>query len=175
MLIIASLHREFVGRLMFGVRYKLWNPVGSTHAKFPAAFRLVAITLFCCQHRWESPLAMLPAEVVMYILNMCPWNWPLRRNCVEKLASAGHAELIDINEQLAAHAEALVHLEAAVQVGVVDQAFPANRGSWLLKVHPHDDTQFALVLQEHLPQDGIGVTLHASIRNRLIHWHKIMH
>jgi hypothetical protein len=68
-------NREFVGRVNYGVRYKLWNPVRDVHNSFPVSFQRGVQTLFLCAGRDSSPLARLPPEVVLYILNMCPWQW----------------------------------------------------------------------------------------------------
>ena len=40
---------------------------------------------------------------------------------------------------MARHAQAALHVEAAVQVRIVDQTFPADRGAWLLEVDAHHD------------------------------------
>lgn len=65
-------NREFVGRVGFGVRYLLWNPDTRIHQSFPTAFRRSAATLFRVHaFSWAG----LPADIVLYILNMCPWDW----------------------------------------------------------------------------------------------------
>jgi len=46
-----------------------------------------------------------------------------------------------IQEQSTGDTEPLVDLETVVQVRVVDESFPADSGSWLLKVHAHDNGQ----------------------------------
>ena len=66
-------NREFVGRLSYGVVYKLWNP--NMHYAFGGAFQRLAITLFSCQRNWESPFSALPDDCIFYILNMCRWDW----------------------------------------------------------------------------------------------------
>jgi len=66
-------NREFVGRLHYGVVYKLWNP--HENQSFGNHFRGLARILFACQRRWESPMSMLPDECIFYILNMCRWDW----------------------------------------------------------------------------------------------------
>mmetsp|Transcript_1781 Transcript_1781/g.3927 ORF Transcript_1781/g.3927 Transcript_1781/m.3927 type:complete len:569 (+) Transcript_1781:299-2005(+) len=66
-------NREFVGRVSYGAVYRLWNP--SEHMNFGSNFQTLALTLFKCQRRWESPLSMLGDEVIFYILNMCKWDW----------------------------------------------------------------------------------------------------
>lgn len=65
--------RKFVGRLEYGVVYKLWNP--TEHLLFGDKFQKLTITLFACQRNWESPMSRLPDECIYYILNMCKWDW----------------------------------------------------------------------------------------------------
>lgn len=66
-------NREFVGRISYGVAYKLWNP--SENLSFGGNFRNLAKVLFMCQRRWESSLSMLSDDCIFYILNMCRWDW----------------------------------------------------------------------------------------------------
>lgn len=66
-------NREFVGRLSYGVVYKLWNP--NSHYDFGGAFQSLAIVLFACQRHWSSPFSALPDDCIFYILNMCRWDW----------------------------------------------------------------------------------------------------
>ena len=70
----------------------------------------------------------------------------LRRDHVEELAARGHAQAVDLHQQLARDAQALVDAVALVEVGVVDQALPAHRRARLLEVHAHDDFERVLVL-----------------------------
>lgn len=70
----------------------------------------------------------------------------LWRDCVEHLAGNGHAARRQVDEELPADAQALVNLEAVVDVRVVDQALPPDCRSRLLQVGPHDDEQLVLVL-----------------------------
>mmetsp|Transcript_62693 Transcript_62693/g.178009 ORF Transcript_62693/g.178009 Transcript_62693/m.178009 type:complete len:308 (-) Transcript_62693:126-1049(-) len=65
--------REFVGRLNLGVGWQLWNP--ETHKAFPAPFRRSALALFLGAGRRSSPLHALSDAVLMYILNMCRYDW----------------------------------------------------------------------------------------------------
>lgn len=60
-------------------------------------------------------------------------------DCVEHLAGDGHALVGQVDEELARHAETLVDLEAVVDVGIVDQTFPADGCAWLLEVRAHHD------------------------------------
>uniref|UniRef100_A0A7S1XME5 Uncharacterized protein n=2 Tax=Phaeomonas parva TaxID=124430 RepID=A0A7S1XME5_9STRA len=64
--------RCFVGKCNFGVRYLLWTPRNQVNPRFPQCFRRSATALF---HTHAFSWKGLPAEVVLYILNMCPWDW----------------------------------------------------------------------------------------------------
>jgi len=66
-------HREFVGRLSYGVVYKLWNPV--VHRDFGSKFQKIVRVLFMCQRRYECQFSRLPDDVIFYIVNMCRWDW----------------------------------------------------------------------------------------------------
>jgi len=66
-------NREFVGRISYGVVFKLWNP--SEHLSFGGNFRGVTRVLFMAQRRWESTFSMLSDDCIFYILNMCRWDW----------------------------------------------------------------------------------------------------
>jgi len=66
-------NREFVGKISYGVVYKLWNP--SENLSFGNNFRSLARVLFMCQRRWESPMSSLSDDCIFYILNMCRWDW----------------------------------------------------------------------------------------------------
>ena len=76
----------------------------------------------------------------------------LRRNHVQKLAACGQSQAVDVNEQLARDAQAFINAKALVQVGVVDQAFPADGGAWFFEVHAHHDFQRVGVVGAHLLQ-----------------------
>ena len=65
----------------------------------------------------------------------------LRRNHVEELGAGGDAHLGEIEQQMAREAEAVVDFVGAVEMGIVDQALPADGGARLLKVDAHDDLQ----------------------------------
>ena len=66
--------REFVGRMTYGIRWLMWSP--EVHARLPVTFqRLVKVVLMCAR-RPESPMFLLNADQVMYILNKCSW-WSL--------------------------------------------------------------------------------------------------
>ena len=65
----------------------------------------------------------------------------LRGDGIEELAAGREAQRHHIQQELARHGQPFVDREASVQVGVVDQALPANRGPRLLEVDPHHDAQ----------------------------------
>jgi hypothetical protein len=68
----------------------------------------------------------------------------LRRDHVEKFGAARQAEFVDLPQQLARQAQAVVDLETVVHVGIVDQPLPADCGARLFEIHAHDDFQFAV-------------------------------
>ena len=70
----------------------------------------------------------------------------LRRDHVQELAAGGHAQAVDVDEQLPRHPQAFINAVSLVQIGVVDEALPAYGGAWLFEVHAHDDLQRVLVL-----------------------------
>jgi hypothetical protein len=69
----------------------------------------------------------------------------LRGDHVQEFAGRRHAQFVDLEQQRAGQAQALVDLEAAVQARVVDQPLPPHRGPGLLEIDPHQDLQLALV------------------------------
>ena len=74
--------REFVGQVSYGAVYRLWNP--TEHFSFGSRFQRLALTLFGCQRRSESPLCRLSDDILFYIINMCKWDWA--RDDFEELA-----------------------------------------------------------------------------------------
>jgi hypothetical protein len=62
--------REFVGKMTYGVKYKLWQP--SMHHLYPPKFRAMARSLLLV-HRSDDPnnqFRVMPADCMKYILNM---------------------------------------------------------------------------------------------------------
>ncbi len=47
--------------------------------------------------------------------------------------------MIDIAQQVARDMQALIDLEAAIKIRIVDQSFPTNSGARFLKVNSHHD------------------------------------
>jgi len=66
-------NREFVGRILYGVGYTLWNP--EVHYQFPIDFRNAVKACLLCARRPESPMSRLQDDVVFFILNMCKYDW----------------------------------------------------------------------------------------------------
>lgn len=67
--------REFVGRICYGVRYVLWNPVTEIHQRFPPGFKQAVWTILLCARKPESPFYWLHDEVLFYIFNLCKYDW----------------------------------------------------------------------------------------------------
>lgn len=65
----------------------------------------------------------------------------LRSNGIKELAAGWEAHLCDVEEEASSDSQALVDLEAVVEVGVVDETFPANGGTGFLEVNAHDDVE----------------------------------
>ncbi|GAA0031110.1 hypothetical protein BROWWM01_52420 [Bradyrhizobium ottawaense] len=63
----------------------------------------------------------------------------LRRRHVEEFRAGGQAEIVHGRQHVARQPQALVDVEAAVQIGIVDQALPTDGGARLLEIDPHYD------------------------------------
>src|SRR5699024_693958 len=87
----------------------------------------------------------------------------LGRDHVEVFATCGQAHGVDVNQQFSGGSQALVDIEAAIKVGIVDQAFPADRCARFFKIDTHDDFQViteALTLRlqpSSVIQGGLGI------------------
>ncbi|MNZ42792.1 hypothetical protein D3C78_603750 [compost metagenome] len=73
-----------------------------------------------------------PADQVLQVL---------RGDRVEGFGGGWQAFFGQVQQQLATDVQAILDLERVVQVRVVDQAFPADGGTWLLEIHAHDQIQ----------------------------------
>ncbi|MNF99570.1 hypothetical protein D3C84_824740 [compost metagenome] len=73
-----------------------------------------------------------PADQVLQVL---------RGDRVEGFGGGWQAFFGQVQQQLATDVQAILDLERVVQVRVVDQAFPADGGAWLLEIHAHDQIQ----------------------------------
>src|SRR4029453_71265 len=71
-----------------------------------------------------------------------------------------------IAQQAARESQSLVDVEAAVQVGIVDQALPAHRRARLLEVHANDDLERALVALALLAQTTCVLQRRLRVVNR---------
>ncbi len=69
-----------------------------------------------------------PAHQVSHIL------W---RDHIEELTGGRQAGIIDVQQQLAGNAQAIIDLVAVVHMRIVNQPFPAHGGSRLFKIHAH--------------------------------------
>lgn len=65
----------------------------------------------------------------------------LRELEIEVLGSGGQAECVEIDQQLSGGTKPLVDVIALVEIGVVDEAFPADAGSGLFEVSAHEDNE----------------------------------
>lgn len=82
----------------------------------------------------------------------------LRRDGIEHLTGNGHASGGEVDKELARHAETLVNLERRIDIGIVDQALPADGSSGLLQVGAHDNAEIVPELvSENLELSGVLV------------------
>ena len=80
----------------------------------------------------------------------------MRQDHVEVFDGNRHAFFGGVQQQFAPDAQAVVDGERAVEVGVVEQAFPADGGARFFKVNAHDDAQlFAVFFAQR--QQAVGV------------------
>lgn len=70
----------------------------------------------------------------------------LRRDGIQHLACNRHALACQIDKELARQSQSLVDLEAAVNIWVVDETLPTDRGARLLEVRAHHDEQLVFML-----------------------------
>lgn len=66
-------NREFVGKVAYGVRWKLWSP--EVHCQFPFGFRRAVMTMIMASRRPESVMYLLHDYIVFFIMNKCWWDW----------------------------------------------------------------------------------------------------
>jgi len=66
-------NRKFVGRISYGIVYKLWHP--QYFSTYGTKFQRLVHLLLCCQRRKESPISLLPDDCIFYILHLCKWDW----------------------------------------------------------------------------------------------------
>ena len=67
----------------------------------------------------------------------------MRDNRVEELGASVHPHLTDLEKERAGGAEPGLDVEAVIEVGVINEALPANGGAGLFEVDPHHDEKAA--------------------------------
>jgi len=66
--------REFVGKISYGVLWKMWQP-NQVHRSFPLGFQDAVKTMIMASRRPESLMYLLQDEIIFFIMNKCSWNW----------------------------------------------------------------------------------------------------
>jgi hypothetical protein len=92
----------------------------------------------------ERPSASIPAKAWRAAADRAPGDEVgdvLRRDRVEELAADRQARAEHLEQETAGHAQARVDVAGAVEVGIVDQALPADGRPRLLEVHAHHHEQ----------------------------------
>src|SRR5690606_24023956 len=86
----------------------------------------------------------------------------LRGGHVEEFAGSRQAEIVDLKQERAGEVQAFCDVQAAIEIGIVDQALPADRRARLFEVDTHDDFQTVaqLLAQRH---EAVGV-VHCGTR-----------
>jgi hypothetical protein len=64
-----------------------------------------------------------------------------RHDRVERLGTGRQAKFGHIEKQFARQQNSLFDMEGIVQVRIIDQALPTDRGAGLLEVNPHHEHQ----------------------------------
>ena len=64
---------------------------------------------------------------------------------------------VDVEQQLSGQSEALVNVEGAGEVRVIDESLPPDGGTRLLEVHAHDDEELVLIVIDNCAQLGSWV------------------
>ena len=80
----------------------------------------------------------------------------LRRNHIQIFHRHRHAAIVQIEQQLARHAQAVVNIKAAVEIGIIKQPLPAHRGARLFKIDAHHDFQTILITRAQ-GQQTLGI------------------
>ena len=73
----------------------------------------------------------------------------LRGDRVQPFDGGGQAHRQHIGQHLARQPHALADVEPAVEIGIVDQPLPSDRGARLLEIRAHDDDQTVIELPVH--------------------------
>jgi len=83
----------------------------------------------------------------------------LGRDGVEELGSHWDTKASEIAQELAGKAEALVDLEGAVEVRVIDETLPSDSRAWFFEVGPHDNEEVSPFRNLGLEELGVGDSL----------------
>jgi len=78
----------------------------------------------------------------------------LRSDRIEEFGRGGEAGLGDLGEEAAGETQAFVDAERAIDLRVVDEPLPADRGPRLLEVDAHDHEELGGVLLRLLAKEG---------------------
>jgi len=80
----------------------------------------------------------------------------LRADGIQELGADGDTEIGEVAKEFASDAETLVDVEGAVEVGVVDETFPADCRAGFFEVSSHDDQQVLPLGDLFLQELGVG-------------------
>lgn len=95
---------------------------------------------------------------------------------IQKFGGDRQFKFGNLLQQMTGHTQAFVGTETTVQIRVGNQAFPANNGAWLFKIHPHQDAQivFQFVVQfrqaSGVFQCGFGIVNRAGADDHQKAW-----
>ena len=60
---------------------------------------------------------------------------------VEVFSASRHTYMVQIKQQLSCQPDPVINIEGTIEIGVIDQAFPAHCCPGFFKIDPHDDQQ----------------------------------
>ena len=66
-------HKSFFRQIDYNAVYPLWSL--TTRYCFGPHFHTMIIAMLSCQKQSTSPMSILPHDILLYILSMCPWDW----------------------------------------------------------------------------------------------------
>src|SRR6266545_978811 len=128
-------------------------------SSLPRVSTIATWPLLCTERKWCFCRAASSASIAIFTLPSVPFLKPTAAESPE--ASSRCTWLSVVRAPIAPHetrspmycgeitsrnSQPLVDAEAAVQVRIVDQAFPPDRGARLLEIHAHQDFEFARML-----------------------------
>src|SRR5664280_1191967 len=71
-------------------------------------------------------------------------SYELRHNWVKKFCARWQSKFHNVAQKLPRKAQSTVDGKPPIEIGVIDEALPANRGARLLEISSHHDKQFGL-------------------------------